>query len=383
MKILQVHNSYEQVGGEDVVVDQEYVLLKKHGHQVSQYIVSNAALNSFSKKLNTAVSMPYNKKQKKLFRYRLLKDNPDVVHIHNMFPILSPAVIDAAHELNIPVVVTLHNYRLLCINGLLFKNGKACEACINKVMAWPGILSKCYQNSAAISYFPAVTNAHHHKLKTWQTKVAKFVFLTPFAKEVFDRSRIKLPPHKIAIKPNFVVDRGYSVKKDDYFVFVGRLSAEKGIKEVVLGAIAARVQLKIAGTGPLQDWVLQQSSKHKNIVVLGFQNREQLNALYKNALALIFGSKLYEGLPMVIIEAYSMGTPVIAPNYGNAGVIVTEKTGELYQEFTPQAIQGAIISFKTKNQTELSKNARHCFESHYTPAQNIKLLEGIYNSILA
>lgn len=384
MHILQIHNRYIHSGGEDFVIAQEKDILERDGHQVSQYFADNNAVNTAFLKVKTALKMPYNLAVKKNVSKYLKDLKPDVVHIHNVFPVLSPSVIDAAYELDIPIVVTLHNYRLLCINGLLYRDGEICTKCVDNSLALSGLLHGCYQNSNVKSIFPVITNHVHSKRKTWQNKVAKFIMLTKFTKSIFDNSYLNIPAHKIVIKANFAPDQAPLYNKEDYFLFVGRLAEEKGILSVVEAFIRTGNVLKIAGDGPLYFKLKQISFENTNILLLGFQTQKQLKELYSNARALVYASKWYETFGLVIIESFSFGTPVIAPDLGNASEFV--ENGLNGFKFNIDSLEDLICTvkkFKNSNiEQKLRLGARQSYLKNFTPQQNLQVLLDVYRSVM-
>lgn len=381
MRIAQIHNKYTDLGGEDIVVAREKVMLEAAGHQVVQFFVSNADLNSKFKKLKAALKMTHNKTSERAVISFLKSTQPDVVHVHNFLPVLSPSVFEACKKENIPVVLTLHNFRLLCINGLLYRNNQPCEKCIGKSIATPGIKHGCYQDSSLISIFPTISNAINSKNQVWQNKIDKVIFLSEFSKQIFDKSHLKFRSSQIVIKPNFVLDKGKNFIKKDFYLFVGRISEEKGINTIIEAFEKNGKSLKIAGTGPMLNELKANVHSSIDIEFLGFQNQEQLAALYKNAKALLFASKMYEGNPLVILEAFSYGTPVIAPNFGNAGELVTEGyNGLKYTLNSSKSLVDTLQAFEKRDTIEISKNARETFIEYYTEKENLEMLEQIYKS---
>lgn len=381
MKIAQIHNKYKEIGGEDIVVEREKKLLQEAGHDVVQYFVSNNDIISTKEKIYTSLSICYSLKFKKKVSAFLERELPDVVHVHNFLPILSPSVFFAASQLNIPLVLTIHNFRLLCINGLLYRNNKTCENCISKKVPIDGIKYGCYQNSKVISIFPTISNSIHTFMKTWQLKIDKVIFLSEFSKGVFSRSHISFRPEQMNVKPNFLEDKGFLYDKQDYFLYVGRISEEKGILTVIESFLDSGKTIKIAGTGPLQEKVLAYSKTHKNIIYLGFQEQQQLKDLYLHAKATIFASKMYEGLGLVVIESFSFGTPVIGPDFGNSGQLIKENyNGNKYELGNVTSLSEVIRLFEeNQNQKELRKNARITFEEKFTAQKNLQILEKIYS----
>ncbi|TVZ52667.1 glycosyltransferase family 4 protein [Dokdonia sp. Hel_I_53] len=383
MHIAQIHNEYKDLGGEDVVVAREKELLENAGHSVSQYIVSNKNVDTLSRKLKTAISLPYSYDQKDKMLAFLKVKKPEVVHVHNFLPILSPSVFYACKEVGVPVVLTIHNYRLICSNGLLYRDGNVCEKCISKKWGFPAIKHGCYQDSSITSIFPVLANGIHSSLDTWSKYIDKVIFLTEFSQNIFKRSHIQFTNEQMIVKPNFVKDRGYSYEKEDYFLYVGRLSEEKGIIEIVNAFIDSGKPLRIAGEGPLSDMINTKIEKYPHIKLLGFQNQDELSELYLKAKALVTGSKMYETFGLIIIEAFSFGTPVIAPNFGNVGSLVTTNIdGVLYDHLDASSLQESFEKFDFLDQEKLRKNARATFEKNFTSGQNLNQLEAIYKSVL-
>lgn len=384
MKILQIHNRYKEVGGEDIVVDREKNLLESADHTVLQFFASNSDIKKTKDKIYTALQMSYNLKYKKLITKLLVEEQPDIIHIHNFLPILSPSIFYAANKEKIPIVVTLHNFRLICINGLLYRDNSVCEDCISTKIAIGGIKHGCYQNSKIASLFPTMSNSLHSFLKTWQSKIEKVILMSEFSKSVFSRSHVLFKEKQIVIKPNFVDDKGYSFEKEDYYLFVGRISEEKGILTITESFIDSGKKIKIAGTGPLQEALKEYSEIHQNIEYLGFQTQDHLKELYLKAKATIFASKMYEGNPLVLLESFSFGTPVIVPDFGNAGDLITEGyNGNKYIAGDTESLTLTVHAFESnKNQKTLRKGARNTFEEKYTAKKNLQKLEEVYQNAI-
>ncbi|WP_396597666.1 glycosyltransferase family 4 protein [Dokdonia sp. R86516] len=383
MHIVQIHNRYKDIGGEDIVVSREKLILQAAGHKVSQYIVNNNDINTLSRKLKTALSLPYSVSQKKLIKAFLKDSSPDVVHVHNFLPVITPSIFYACKELHIPVIVTLHNYRILCSNGLLFRDGKPCEDCIKSKWGIPAIKNGCYQESKIATVFPVISNALHGHLETWSSYIDKVILLSEFSHEIFKKSHITFRDEQVIVKPNFTEDRGYLYDKENYMLFVGRLSDEKGIVNVIEACIKANKRLKIAGTGPLHEVVENYSHLHNNIEFVGNQDGEELSSLYKNAQALITASKMYETFGLVIIESFSFGTPVIAPSFGNGGQLVKDQYNGLH--YTLDDIDNLVEAIEKTDyldQETMRNNARETFLKNYTAQQNVLKLLDAYKSVL-
>ncbi len=332
MKILQVHNRYKMTGGEWTVVNHEYDLLKKE-HSVEQLIVDNTEqLNSFWNKLKLIFTTHYNRSSKKFVEKKLRDISADIMHVHNFFPLLTPSIFDASIEAGTPSVLTLHNYRLLHPNGLLLHNGKIDERSIHGT-AYSCVPEGVYRNSILQTAVVAHMIEYHRKKKTWHQKVDGFICLTEFAKSKFVEAG--LPGEKMFVKPNFVDDplrdgsKESFRKRDSYYLFVGRISEEKGIRTLVSAWNKQRLSgkpLLIVGDGPLKKELQSKfSDANSNIEWLGRLNRAEVMNYLKNTRALIFPSEWYEGMPMTILEAFSVGTPVITSDIGSQAEIVTHK----------------------------------------------------------
>tara|TARA_B100001146_G_scaffold225233_1_gene248335 strand:+ start:12365 stop:13540 length:1176 start_codon:yes stop_codon:yes gene_type:complete len=383
MHIVQIHNTYKDVGGEDIVVANEKRLLENAGHRVTQYFVHNRDINTLGKKLKTAITIPYSHEQKRKVKAFLKQQHPDVAHVHNFLPVLTAAVFDACNELKIPVVLTLHNFRLLCINGLLYRDQQVCEKCLPKKFPYHGIQHACYQESRFASFFQASANAYHNLRKTWQHKVNAIIFLTQFQQSVFERSHLSLPKEMCYIKPNFTEDQGHSLEPGEFYLFVGRVSAEKGIECIIEAFKNNGRPLVIVGTGPLKTALEKATEQHTNIQFKGFQDQKQIQELYKKAKATVFASKMYEGLSLVILESYSFGTPILAPKFGNGKYLIEhEITGRHFEKDNPKSLMEQIELFEESDQALLRRQAREKYMRAFTPEKNLQLLEGIYKAAL-
>ncbi|MBI4641066.1 MAG: glycosyltransferase family 4 protein [Candidatus Tectomicrobia bacterium] len=382
MRVLIVHNYYQQPGGEDVVFAAEVALLRQHGHEVVEYTEDNRRINGMSRvavAAHTIWSRPT--------RHRLLKIlrdiKCDVVHFHNTFPLISPSAYSACREAGVPVVQTLHNYRLLCPSATFFRDGHVCEDCLNKTLPWPGVLHTCYRGSRSQTAMVAAMLTLHRWLKTSHEQVTIYIALTEFARRKFIEGG--LPAEKLAVKPNFVdPDPGIGENNGDYALFVGRLSPEKGVRTLLRGWQCLNgIPLKIVGDGPLMDEVRMfvQKQKLDCVEVLGQRASGEVLSLMKGARFLVFPSEWYETFGRVAIEAFACGVPVIASRLGAMAEIVEEEcTGMLFNPGNPQDLADKIRW--AANHPEaiacMGKNARQIFEEKYTSEKNYKMLLDIY-----
>ncbi|VAX22200.1 Glycosyltransferase [hydrothermal vent metagenome] len=383
MKILLAHNYYQIPGGEDVVLEKERALLASHGNDAPLFTVNNDEIKRFIDKLETAWNAPYNRRSKNMMAQKLATLKPDIVHAHNFFPVLSPSIYDACQEAGVPVVQTLHNFRILCPGALFMRGGKVCEDCLES-SPYQAVFHKCYRESRFGSLVVARMVAKHKALNTWNTKVDRFIALTAFAKSKFVQGGIE--PERISVKPNFIetdntplppaAGRGGAL-------FVGRLSVEKGIETLLEAWKNIDYKLRIAGDGPLMEKV--KNAGIKNITVLGRLSAREVAKEMRRSAFLVAPSCWYEGFPMVLLEAFANGLPVIVSRLGSLAEIVEERvTGIRFtagdaHDFTEK------VSWAMGRPEELGRmgvNARKTFEDKYNPETNYKTLIGIYRRVI-
>jgi glycosyltransferase involved in cell wall biosynthesis len=386
MKILQIHNTYKQKGGEDVVFNAEGRLLLEHGHDVKTLVFSNKNITTFYDKLMAGIRSLFSFKSARLLRESIASFKPDIIHVHNFFPLASPSIFYVAAKHKIPIVLTLHNYRLLCPSAYLFFDNKIYEKSLDKVFPLDAVLNGVYRSSKIQTFSVAIMTAIHNIIGTWKNKITKYIALTEFSKNLFVNSTLKIPAHKIVVKPNFVPDygKGYPVR-ESHFLFIGRLSSEKGINTLIEASNLYPFKIVIIGDGPMRLMVEQAITTNKNISYLGLKNKDEvISELYK-CKALVFPSQWYEGMPMTILEAFCTGTPVIAPDLGSMSEMIHHrqngllfKSGDIY-DFVDRII---LMDTHPYLSGYLGFNARETYESKYTPEINYDLLIDIYDQLL-
>src|SRR5918999_951602 len=290
MKVLAVHNRYQQPGGEDQVFLAETALLESYGHSVVRYSTHNdrvAAMNRLALAGNTL----WNSSTYQELRTLIRQERPHVVHFHNTFPLVSPAGYYAAKAEGVPVVQTLHNYRLLCPNALFFRDGRVCDDCMGKVVPWPGVVHKCYRGSRAASGLVTAMLTTHRVLRTWIRMVDVYVALTEFAQRKFAEGG--LPAGKIVVKPNFVYpDPGPGEGRGAYALFVGRLSPEKGVGTLLAAweRLERRIPLKVVGDGPLREQAVEAANRYPCVEFLEHRPADEVHALLNEPTMLVFPS---------------------------------------------------------------------------------------------
>jgi len=385
MHILSVHNEYQIRGGEDESREAEERLLQEMGHHVDIYEQNNHDVSQISKQ-QLALRTIWSQTSYKAISKQLRTISYDLVHVQNFFPLISPSIYYAARNHKVPIVQTLRNYRLLCPNGLFFRDGHVCEDCMGKPIPYPGIIHSCYRGDRAASSVTAAMISIHRALGTWTNMVDRFIALTHFAREKFIEGG--LPADKIVVKPNFVhPDPGVGNGLGNYALFVGRLSVEKGL-DTLLEAwkiLDYSYSLKIVGDGPLSEQVQKATQTNPNIEWLGRRSMAEVHELMGNATFLVFPSKWYETFGRVAVESFAKGTPVIAANLGAiAELIENQRTGFLFNPSDAVDLANKI-NFCLCNQSrlkEMRKEVRHEFESKFTATANYQAIREIYNELL-
>lgn len=379
MKILVVHNAYQHKGGEDTVMEAEVALLRSRGHTVELFSRHNDAIASMSK-VAAAANTIWSGSVAADFEGALRTFQPDVVHVHNTFPLISPAIYWVAARLQVPVLQTLHNFRLMCPQAMFLREGKVCEDCLGK-LPWRGAARGCYRGSVLQSTVLAGMVTVHRAMGTWQNKVTRYIALNEFCRGKFIEGG--LPAERIAIKPNFVDFEPPAPTQRHGFLFVGRLSSEKGIDVLVEAQQrVAGSALRVAGTGP-EAHLLQGVS---GLTALGALQMEQVRQEMSAAVALVLPSIWYETFGMVAVEAFASGTPVIASNIGVLPNLVKDgETGLLFDpgnaEDLAQKMQWALAN--PEAMATMGRRARQQYEAEFTAERNYQQLMTIYESAIA
>jgi glycosyltransferase involved in cell wall biosynthesis len=386
VKILQVHNEYQHLGGEEVVVAAENAMLGQYGHETQQWILKNSDIQDASTltKAKIALQSVWSGDSHLQMKNLLQDFQPDVVHVHNTIPLISPSVYAACHSAGVPVVQTLHNYKLICPGAYLYRDGHICEDCVGKFVRYPGVVHGCYRNSYAQTAV-AVAGLTTHELRgTYKNDVDIYIALTRFARQKFIEGG--LPAEKIAVKPNFVSsDIQPGAHTGGYVLFVGKLVKYKGI-ETFLEAwhlLDEDIPLKVVGQGPLE--ILFKSNLPSGVEYLGPLPREQVLSLMQEASFIVFPSEWYEGFPMTIAEAFATGNPVVASRLAAMAEIVRE--GSSGWHFTPGDAQdlARTVQLAWFDKTELRRRgglARKQYDECYSLEKNYQMTISIYKTAI-
>lgn len=385
MKILLVHNTYQQAGGEDVVFEQERELLKRHGHQVLTYVRSNHELetHSVAKRVSMLKNIVSADDSNREIREILRAERPEIVHVHNTFLMISPSIFAVCQEERVPVLQTLHNYRLSCPAASFYREGSVCEECSEHSLL-RSIQHGCYRNSRISTAAVALMLQVHRMKRTWQDSVSGYLALTGFARDKFIENGI--PAEKIHVKPNFVYpDPGERSAPGNFALFAGRLSEEKGLATLLAAwsRLAKPIPLEIVGDGPLRTELEAQSEK-MGLQQVNFRGRLSLHetrSLMKQAALLIVPSLWYETFSLNIAEAFACGTPVLCSRLGAMRENVADQRTGLH--FTPgdaadlaEKVEWAWLH--SRELAEMGKQARREYELRYTPEVNYSQLMNIY-----
>lgn len=377
-KVLIVHNYYQIPGGEDTVVANEKKLLEDHGHQVVLYTRSNTEMNGMGKikKLLLPFITVYNPRTAKDVKRIVKEHGIDIVHVHNTLFFVSPAVYYAARKMAVPVIQTIHNFRLLCPGATLYRDGKICEDCLTGGLGC-AVRHACYRGSKAQTLM-CVIAAKLHRMTGIYSKIY-YIALTEFnKKKLLNLSQIK--GENIFVKPNFMDAKGEACERNG-FLFAGRIDKLKGI-DVLIEAWKLMGEkapcLTICGTGPMEEWCRSQIEKNRlNIEMTGYVKNTQVQEMLMRSKALLLPTMWYEGFPMSIVEAYAVGTPVICSDLGNAGAVVEE--GITGWKFDPGSAEGLVKAIH--KWTDISADVKRVYQEKYTAEANYERLKEIYQYV--
>jgi glycosyltransferase involved in cell wall biosynthesis len=390
MKIVLVHNFYRQAGGEDVVFQSEKQLLERAGHTVIPYIRSNTELkdDSLLHRIGIVAGMIWSQEERQSLAAILDAERPDIVHVHNTFIAISPSIYSACSERGIPVVKTLHNFRLLCPGASFFRNGMVCEECVHHSL-FRSVLHGCYRSSRQASAAVALMLTTHRVLGTWHRDVTRYIALTHFAKEKFVRAGF--PADKFMIKPNFAdPDPGERTRAGEYALFIGRIDETKGSRALLNAwkRLPVKYPLHVVGDGPDRQWMEDQAREWQlsEVIFRGRLSHPQAVQAVKDARFTIVPSTWYEGFPMCIVESFACGTPVLCSRLGGMSTIVDDHvTGLHFNPSDPEDL-AKKVEWAWNHPSELTgmgRVARRKYETDYTAEKNYSQLMEIYEQAIA
>ncbi|SEP41929.1 glycosyltransferase [Amycolatopsis saalfeldensis] len=391
MRVLVVHNRYrsEQPSGENNVVDAEVKLLHDGGVQVGRFERQSDDIASMSlpRKALVPLQVPWNRAARAELATRLRVERPDVVHVHNTFPLLSPSVLAACADARVPVVATLHNYGLVCPPGTLYRDGHVCTDCVGGAPV-PAVRNGCYRGSA-VATLPMAVNlvANRHR---WRTGVTRFFCISDAQRWLLVDAG--LPSDRLTVKHNFVTDPGVRrTGAGEHVLFLGRLTEEKGVPLLMaawhrLGG-SLGLPLVIAGTGPLADEVAAWASPRDDVSYVGLQNAEECRDLAARAVVMVAPSAWLEAFGLVVVEAMAAGVPTVAPAHGAFEELISDGvTGLLHTPGSAPALADALRDavMDPERNRKMGAAARERYELEFTPETGLRrLIEGYEAAITA
>ena len=379
MRILIVHNAYQQRGGEDSVVEAETELLRAYGHAVELYQKDNRDIAGMSR-LRLLTGTIWSRQTVAEMSGILAHARPDVIHVHNTFPLISPSLYWAAERAGIPVVQTLHNFRLFCPQAMFLRHESVCEDCLGHV-PWRGVTRACYRGSMGQSAVLAGMVTTHRALGTWRNKVARYIALNEFCRRKFVEGG--LPAERVLVKPNFVDFAPPPAGERSGFLFVGRLSAEKGIRTLVDAASKVPdARIAVAGSGPEASLLTSVA----NIDGLGALPSAAVRERMVAASALVLPSIWYENFPRTLVEAFGCGLPVIASRIGALAELIDDGvTGFLFEPRDADDLANKLrwANAHPAEMARMGRAARSHYEAHFTADGNYRQLMAIYNEAIA
>ena len=387
LSVLVIHNQYQQHSGEDVVVTAEMEMLRQAGHRVVPFIRSNAAIAGFSplQNVSLAVNATWNRKADAQMRELIARERPDIAHCHNLVPLISPAAYSACKTAGLPVVQTLHNYRLLCPSATLYSGERICEDCTRSLLH--GVARGCYRESRLQTATLGAMLGTHRLLGTWSRSVDAYVALSHFTRDYFVAAG--LPADKLHVKPNFLLHApAPCAGLGEYALFVGRLVSEKGVLEMLQAwQRLSHIPLMVVGDGPLRDQTsrMMSGSISTHVRLLGQLSADDARAWMKNARFLVFPSRWYEPFGMTLLEAAACGVPAVAARIGGVPELVIEgQTGLLFDPQNSDEL-AAKANWAWNHPAEMAamgSTARQLYQQKYSAERNYERLMDIYQAVL-
>lgn len=379
LRILQVHNIFIGKTGEETVIEEERALLEKNGHSVIQFFKNNSEISQsgVANKARIYTNLKNSKAIGKELSALIDREKPDVCHVHNTFPIITPIVYEVCNKKGIPVIKTLHNYKMVCTNSLMFRNGQVCDVCLNKPF-YNSIKYKCYRDSYLATAVQASVLQHHRNTGTWSERVDAYFCLTDFQKGLLVSGG--LPAEKMFVKPNFIKEADSKISYEDFFLFVGKVDDYKGLQDLLF-LFQKNTTSKFVVIGKAKNEnVFKQFT---NVEYLGEQGRDVVIDHMARCRAVIFPSLYYEGMPMVILEAFSHRKMVVSRNRGAMSSMVIDNYNGLKYEQVEDLVQIILkLEIEGNIPIELGKNGYLDYHNKYSEAKGYEKLIELYSILI-
>jgi glycosyltransferase involved in cell wall biosynthesis len=388
MRILIVHNRYRSAApsGENRVVDQESEALEALGHEVMRFGRSSDEIGQWSmaKKASLPARTIWSRETYRDLKAVLQRDRPEVVHVHNTFPLLSAAVLHACRDARIPLVTTIHNYKLACASGTFFRDGATCHDCA-RGLPLPAMLHGCYRESRAATAPVALAMGLHRQ--AWRSLVSAYVFVSAAQRDLLQG--LGLPPSRVFVRHNLIPGRGRpETARTPTVVYAGRLDEAKGVRLLMAGWDGYRqksgepgLRLAIAGGGPLGHEVAAWAASRPSVEMHGTVSGDQCAELISRARAVLLPSAWQETFGLVAVEAMAAGVPPIAAGHGAfTELIAPGVDGVLFSPGDPAALALAIadVEANPERYEAYGDQARKTYEERFDPQRSVDDLLGIY-----
>jgi len=385
LRVLVVHNRYrtEQPSGEDTVVDQEVELLREAGHRVDRFERRSDDISSMSlpRKAMVPLTVPWNPAARTALAARLRAERPDIVHVHNTFPLLSASVLDACRSAGVPVVATLHNYLQVCPSGTLYRDGATCTACVGK-LPLPAVRHGCYRGSP-LATVPLAVNLLANRRRWWST-VSRFLCISGAQRDTLVANG--MPADLLTVKYNFVTDVGpRRTGPGEHLLYLGRLTEEKGVRLLMaawdqLGGVG--VPLVIAGAGPLCDEVARWAADRPSVRFVGLRSQAASRELVARAVAVVVPSRWLETFGLVVVEAMAAGVPSVVAGHSSLAELVTDGVTGLTHTPGDSASLADALRRVARAPAALGDAARARYERDFTRSVGLANLVGNYRGVI-
>jgi glycosyltransferase involved in cell wall biosynthesis len=388
LRVMVVHNWYrtEQPSGENNVVEQEVALLRDAGHQVDLFERRSDDIAGFSlpRKALVPFRVPFNPAARAAMADRLRRERPDVVHVHNTFPLQSPSVLDACRDARVPVVATLHNYTQICPTGTLYRDGAVCTSCVGR-FPLPAVRHGCYRGSAVASVPVALSLPVNRK--RWWSSVSRFLCISEAQRTVLIANG--MPAHLLTVKYNFVEDTTHRrTGAGEHLLYLGRLAEEKGVRLLMAawdrlaetGGLG--VPLVIAGAGPLDDEVERWASTRHDVTFVGRLGKDASRAMVARSIAVVVPSQWLETFGLVVVEAMSAGVPSVVAGHSSLAELVTDGVTGLTHTPGDAASLATALGRVVRAPSSLGQAARERYEREFTRTVGLTNLVAHYRRVI-